>query len=154
MQLDSNLWISGCGEGGEVMTTGLFFFLVGSLSQFVPLGHSPPQVGCCWSPPCLLTLETKNRVTKEKVVRGPGQPRQTQSRSRDQQGLGGGGGEGHGSLWPSLKKNFQPHPYPWRISFAVLPRRGHLHLLSPHQAPGTVLSTLCPHSHLILAATL
>ena len=70
MQLDPNLWISVCEEGREVMTTGLFF-LVGSLSQLVPLRHSPPQVGCCWSLPCLLTLETKNRVTKGEGGEGP-----------------------------------------------------------------------------------
>jgi len=70
-------------------------------------------------------------------------------------GLGWGRGrEGHCSLWPSLKKNFQPHPYPPQIGFAVLQARGHLHLLSPHQAPGTVLSTLRACSHVIPAATL
>lgn len=51
-----------------------------------------------------------------------------------------------------LKKSFYPHPL--QVGFAVLHTRGHGHWLSPHQAPGTVLSALRAYSHLILAATL
>ena len=53
-----DFWTWG-GQGGDDNGS---FFLVGSLSQFVPLGHSPPQVGCRWQGP-LAELNTTEQLS-------------------------------------------------------------------------------------------
>lgn len=131
-QLDPNLWISGGGEGRELMPTGNFCQAGSPNQSLFHLGTAPS--GPLQLPGSCLTLQMKDNRNKatEPGVRGSGQ-----HRNGNQQGAGAGRGEVPGiSLSGQALKKFPPGPHPLQIGFAVLPRRGHLDLLSHDQAPG------------------
>lgn len=101
-----------------------------SKPELVPSRHSPK-----WAPAAPRILPHPADVSRhsQEEVRGSGQWEPAGDRGWQ------GRSEGHFSFWTSFK-NFPPHLHPLQTGFAVLPRRGHLDLLSHHQAPDTVLN--------------
>lgn len=129
------MWISGGGEGREVTPTGNFLSSWVSKPELVPSRHSPK-----WAPAAPRILPRPADVSPTQPGEGEGfwtAQRWEPAGDRGWQGRS----EGHFPFWTSFK-NFPPHLHPLQIGFAVLPRRGHLDLLSHHQAPETGLDAL------------